>query len=351
MITKNITSITLALSLFGCGQSSKKERELPPANKIIETKSASPDKQPEKLPETAPIVEAPKALSLDQWKQVNDPAQKETLYDVAFGDNTYVAIGNENTILTSSDSVLWEKQTIEGLDGAQQIAFGNNTFVLTSRDQTYLSPDGRSWKPATEKGPIAATSLGLFHGVFAQTYMRAFFTSPDGQTWKKSEFEDMRAGLIAYGAGQFVVADFYEDSVDSPPTLHLLISKDAASWEAVSSDVAKGLSTSFLFEQDKFILLQGDGQLLTSPDARTWSKGAKLESSKSGRVFGSLTYCKDRFIVANSLADGATVYSSPDAVTWTTHSFAFEKGVNRFACGEGALIAVGVDGSIWIAKI
>jgi hypothetical protein len=337
---KKILSTTIVLFAVGCGQPAKQEL---PKVKTIETKSSP-------KPETIDLksVEAPVALSLDRWKQVNDPSQTETLYDIAFGNNTYVAIGNNNTILASRDSVLWERQTIEGINGAQQITFGAGTFVLTSRDQTYLSTDGKLWKPATEKGPSAAASLQFATGVFLQSYMKALYTSTDGQTWKENPFDDLRAGLVAYGAGQFIVADFFAALADEPEALHVLLSKDATSWEAASSNEVKGVVTGLIFAKEKFILLQGDGQLLTSADAKTWSKGPKIEGKGT---FGALTQCADKLVLASTAPEGATVYSSQDASAWTTHGFAFPKGINQLACGDGALVAVGVDGAIFIAKI
>lgn len=344
---------SVALSLVACGETPAPPQKAPTPPVKTTPKEMSGPPTPgtqaavdlRKLPDT----EAKNPLSLDQWKLVSDPSQKETLYGIAYGNGTYVAIGNGETILASTDSIVWERQTIEKLDGAQQIAFGAGKFILRSRSATYQSTDGKAWAEV-EKAPRDGVYLDFVNNEFTQvSFGNRFYTSKDGLAWVENVAEGLREGLSTYGAGVYVMADFYKETEDGKEQLYSFTSPDGKAWAQQASDAGSGMVTGLLYAKELFLLVQGDGQLLTSADGKAWSKGERLQGKG---VFGHPVFCNDRFLLIAGAANvGANVFSSPDAKTWTKHAFDFPKGVNGLVCGDGVVVAVGIDGAIFIAKL
>jgi LPXTG-motif cell wall-anchored protein len=80
---------------------------------------------------------------------------------IAFGNNVFVAVGDQSTIMTSPDGLYWTKQTVPNPPGAGQsfrgVRYGDGSFVVTGYSGIILtSPDGVTWTQKT-----SGTSLNL----------------------------------------------------------------------------------------------------------------------------------------------------------------------------------------------
>jgi len=80
------------------------------------------------------------------WTRRRSPT-KANLYGIAFGNGTYVSVGDNGTVLTSPDGVIWKRRA----GGASELllsslAFGNGTFVALGDSGTVLtSTDAVHW--------------------------------------------------------------------------------------------------------------------------------------------------------------------------------------------------------------
>jgi photosystem II stability/assembly factor-like uncharacterized protein len=69
-----------------------------------------------------------------------------TLYDVAFGNGTIVAVGAYGAVVTSPDGIIWTERNSGTSDDFYGVAFGNNTFVAVGGNGViFTSPDGVVW--------------------------------------------------------------------------------------------------------------------------------------------------------------------------------------------------------------
>jgi hypothetical protein len=69
-----------------------------------------------------------------------------TLYDVAFGNGTIVAVGAYGAVVTSPDGIIWTERNSGTSDYFYGVAFGNNTFVAVGDGGViFISPDGVVW--------------------------------------------------------------------------------------------------------------------------------------------------------------------------------------------------------------
>ena len=88
------------------------------------------------------------ALSVDglDWHQRNI---SQRLMDVAYGSGSFVAVGEEGTILTSADGATWKPQPAGTDNTFGAVVYGNGRFVAVGDSGTIVtSMDGRSWRPA-----------------------------------------------------------------------------------------------------------------------------------------------------------------------------------------------------------
>ncbi len=103
---------------------------------------------------------------------------------IAYGNGTYVAVGQSGLVYTSPDAVNWTSRTSGTSTTLFDVAFGNNTFVASLDGSTNVltSSDGINWtlRPTVPGGGCDAVVFrdGLFYGAVSR-----YMTSPDGITW------------------------------------------------------------------------------------------------------------------------------------------------------------------------
>lgn len=131
------------------------------------------------------------------WIQ-RDSGTDVSLRAIAFSGTEFVVVGYYGMVLTSADAVVWTKQKSGGTLGLTSIAFGNGIFVAGTaggpRGTILTSTDGRLWTPRFLSG-TKADIYGVFHGhgIFLAVGQQDFADSPfglgiilsssDGLTW------------------------------------------------------------------------------------------------------------------------------------------------------------------------
>jgi hypothetical protein len=153
---------------------------------------------------------------------VTDSGTHQGLKKVAFGDHTFVAVGANGTILTSPDGANWAVETSGDSGHLEGIVFGKNIFVAVG-EAILTSPNGVTW---TERAPrMNHRFLGVAYGggTFAAVADNgAIFTSPDGSVWtQRNSGTHFNLLAIAYGEGNFVATGengtlLQSDSLPSP---------------------------------------------------------------------------------------------------------------------------------------
>jgi hypothetical protein len=108
-----------------------------------------------------------------------------TLYSVACSNGIFVAVGQEGTVLTSSDGLNWSGQYSGTLSNLLSVAYGSAGFLAAGPGGTIInSPDGTNWlvqNPGT-LGYLENVSYG--NGYYLVTGNGGVaLTSPDGITW------------------------------------------------------------------------------------------------------------------------------------------------------------------------
>ena len=188
----------------------------------------------------------------ESWTAVSNStfeAERNEINAIAYGNNRFVAVGQQGKMAYSDDGVSWTAVTDSkfGTSHIEAIAYGNNRFVAGGWDgKMAYSSDGASWT-AVANSTIWDYTIGNESGkdiINAVTYGNNRFVavggshiaySENGASWTavsstNSPFNEYSTiNAIAYGNNRFVVGD---------RNGNIAYSANGASWTAVSTNGA-----------------------------------------------------------------------------------------------------------------
>jgi hypothetical protein len=220
--------------------------------------------------------------------------------DLAYGNGTYVAMGEGNSCLkTSPDGINWTQietnvthpdYGLVSLCFAYQVnglSFGNGTFVAVGK--------GYSLEDGAEIGAV--------------------LTSPDGTTWTVRTppvgSESTLWTTVAYGGGVFVAIGL--DYSDWATVRFMRSADNGVTWTmgVLTASGAAGQSRSLTYGNGKFVFVYGN-DVWTLPDGETtWAQGTLLPTDPNN-VFWSVTHDGTKFV-----ASGGGTATSSDGITWS----------------------------------
>ncbi|MGD8190189.1 tandem-95 repeat protein [Brevibacillus ginsengisoli] len=150
-----------------------------------------------------------------------------SLWGIAYGGNTYVAVGDGGTVLTSGNGTTWSKNIVLGEEGNSflNVMFANNMFIAVSDSRKiYTSGDGMNWTPQfTSTVPLYG--IGYGNSKYVAVGAGEVAISTNGTSWTSSDLSDTYYS-IDYGNGKYVAAGAGGK---------LLTSTDGSSWSNVEN--------------------------------------------------------------------------------------------------------------------
>jgi len=321
------------------------------------------------------------------WSSSSSSLDTSSINKLAYGGNTFMAIGNEGSIARSADGILWSELTTGGNDYFSNVAYGKNTFVvsgsgknaaLANKDTLRYSTDqGQTWQPVKSGAfygmrfvndrfiavghsgtimysldgknwtdvsfPLGGSLYGVAYGncVYVITGTEGagvVYRSYDGAHWTKISFSPLPSNFsnwglyeVAFGNGQFVAGGSAWDG--SKWTSVVLTSPDGLTWtpQTLGNDFSV---TSLTFGNGLFAALAGTAY--SSSDGKSWSQASSASANKvrfSGGLFLAPTY-------------SGQVASSTDGRSWVTHQLPTSATMYDFAWGKDGFVAVGDGGAI-----
>lgn len=236
---------------------------------------------------------------------------------VTAGNGAAVAIGTDsgtgaNRLVTSTDAGLtWSDTSPAALANAGGLVFSSvagNAFVAydSGATQVFLSPDGVTWTqhilapPQPFPGPFPTAQYAEVAGKLYTGDLNAarVWASPDG---------------IAY---TIVVDAVISGANCNGPTF------DGASFGALFHNATPS------------------SQFWTSPDGTTWTHASSSATPATVPPYVLANHFSGAFITAIN-ADGQTVASSPDGITWTDHT----AGIASFT---GGALMLSTPGALFV---
>jgi hypothetical protein len=241
------------------------------------------------------------------WQIRNTNAAGLPLFDIAYGNGVYVAVGYNSVALYSKDLKNWTPLDFPKGYSLVAIQFGNGVFVAVANSgKIYRSVDGRIWNESAGPDgllPDAANfgaSLAFNNGIFVLNASYVVATSPDGAHWTNISGNSYRR-IFAVGDRFFASAwpglasssnGVNWQTVISPPDTPemrfncvgkfgdhwlaggfgglLYTSSNGVDWEAVSKPIDYSHSH-VAFANGRFIRYGADSGQFVSSDGTNWN--------------------------------------------------------------------------------
>ena len=269
-------------------------------------------------------------------------------FDVIWHDGQFVVVGDNLSIYTSPDGRTWtnRQSPVPQTSWGGSVVWGGGQFLAVAPghdNQVLTSPDGITWTSRT----VANMFLGLENVAWGNNLYvvvgdNIIYTSPDGITWtdRSSGLNDMvYLSDVAWNGSIWVVTgyDYTEGAVG-----HVWTSPDGIDWtrQPALSDVAFRYFESIDWNGSIFVAA-GGFDIGTSVDGVNWS------FLQTNAQLSDVSWSGTDFLVVGYSAE---VFASPDGITWdVTRSIS---GNNLGAASNGATTVLvgwsGYDGQIVI---
>ena len=299
------------------------------------------------------------AFSYDGWVWTpTTTALAQSLWDVAWSDGRYVAVGLSGEILSSDDGLAWHAQPspLPG-SGLQAVAAGGGRWLALGWTGLPLTgTDGVHWTPSTS-APLASFTAAMWDGhrfVVAGAPRdpatlawigAAVWATTDGSDWVRIDdgtalpFDVLIwAGSYYLGIGSgsvYTSLDGVHWSTLPLGTFPMMSYMLAATWNG-RAVVVTGFST----QCDVGCCGCCGGFALSTTDGATWTQ------TEVGRELNGAVWEGRRFV---AVGECGSLVTSPDGITWATelglgHGQAPLMGV---AASPTSVVAVGADSILY----
>jgi alpha-tubulin suppressor-like RCC1 family protein len=269
-----------------------------------------------------------------------EPSAWVELYGVAFGQNKFVAVGDQGVILVSSDGMSWSNRApASSTNRLHGIAWGTSNCVAVGvKGAMFTSLDGLSW---SKLGPYTSNYLkSICYGIDRFVAVGASGTllvCSNGSLWtQKFTGTDETLNAVTFGKGIFVAVG--DNGVTNSV---IFISTNGVFWTRCESTTRKNLR-GVAYGRDRFMAVGNDGTILTSSDARVWIQSIPTNIDWTTENLRGVTYGGGNFVV---VGNEGNLWTSPDALSWTPRSD-LDDNLTSVAYGQGRFVVVGDYGSI-----
>jgi hypothetical protein len=272
-----------------------------------------------------------------EWKWAVPTPSGDEFEAVAYGNGTYVAVGTDGAIFSSSDATHWTARQ-SGLSVGHNftdVIFANGKFLAahvgSGTLDLFTSADAKTWSKQTLPQSLSSwfsARLAYANGTYIAVGTAALVSS-DGKNWQEhtiaANLQFVQAPV--YANGRFVVEAL--DSVGDPAIYYS--SDNGSSWhKAATAFAVPSLLGDVAANGSNFVLLGSDqpgagctspgsycGRVYTSPDGNAWTQQPDVADSDG--FDQSIIWDGSQYLTWSD--DNTTtllhVYTSPDGITWT----------------------------------
>jgi len=289
---------------------------------------------------------------MDQWSAGQFPAK--TYYDIAFGNDTFVAVG-QSDIATSSDGLEWTHRPEPSGNEVKGIAFGHGIFaavtapvtVLSAEGNVLISTNGENWEVLNMglhllqgitcgDGMFVAVGSHFVRGSQHLESRASFFRSGDGKNWQY-QYIDLLGSMTAvtWDNGIFV-------AVGNLPNAYGVIywSPDGADWHPAPYLPA---SLEQVTGGNGLFVATGDtSDIFTSTDGANWT----TRPSGLGSPLELAAFANGTFFISNMYQTEFAI--SADGIQWKRHEFP-GGAIERLAFGKGKFVGIGYVGNFAVS--
>jgi immunoglobulin I-set domain protein len=299
---------------------------------------------------------------LDSWVRRTVPGPSAILTGVAYGNGTFVAVGNNSFVARSADGVTWTTSTAGAYGTLNRVRFLNGQFMAVgSSDKIIYSSDGASWTASPLPG-AAFWDVAWGNGVYVLAGARAYVSS-DGVNWTlthptlTSPFSgpyEPSLDTVVFGNGGFLALCGGGSPNPGIAQRRSLFSTNGIDWIAggVGHTSSSGGNSELVYQDGIWAsttqrdFYAQDGVLVSTNNGGTWER--RLGFLDGG---GALSSGQGYFVVFQNIAIKLKqISSSTDSLSWQlrwplTLSETNDGAALSAAFGNGTFVAVGYDGN------
>jgi len=287
-------------------------------------------------------------------------ATTEALNGVAWSGTKFVAVGENGTILTSSDGTAWTPQTSGTTDILEDVTWSGTQFVAMGLGGTILtSPSGTAW---IAQPPIPSNSMISFTWSGTQFVAVGFlgniFTSPNGTAWTaQTSGTTLDLWGVTWSGTQFAAVGGAGGMASI-----ILTSSNGTAWTAQTSGATSAI-VNVIWSGTQFVAVGNWNTILTSPNGTAWT--AQTSQTSSGwRHFRDVAWSGTQFVAVGYETDTAgenvlgLIMTSPNGTAWTARTSGTINdfravtwsGTQFVAVGFGGTILTSPDGITWTTR-
>jgi hypothetical protein len=269
------------------------------------------------------------------WSLRNTPSQADSISwrSIAFGNNTFVAVGftstsssSYNNIMRSTDNGVTWSTVASTRQYLYSICFGNSTFVAIGRNGALISTDnGLNWSFTSVTGEWYGVCFGNSTFV-AVGYNSSGGTSTgiamrsinNGTNWTTiTTVTTGNWGSVCFGNNTFV-AVAGGGSTGGTNNRIMRSTNNGSSWSAlVNTNVFSLFRNSICFGNNVFVACgNSPSYIITSSNGQNWTERTVTDAAN----YISITFGNNAFIgvgIANDFSQGKSLSGSSNGTTWT----------------------------------
>lgn len=264
-----------------------------------------------------------------------------TLEKVTYGNNTWAALGRNNTLLTSPDGITWTPQNLGTTEKVTDIAFGDGQFVAVAERNPNVavltSTNAATWVDRSSGANIANSwaefkYIDYLHNRFIASgwFTGISYSTDKGITFHNNQPITQSTPANAYGGGVYFSAGVNQPSQTDETDINL-ISTDGMSWTLLTATSQPNRNAAIFFK-NTFITVGKEGSIYQS---------APLATDTTPDAF-SFTAQTDVLLSSVVTSAPVQIVGIETATAWTaTNGYACVSSGNHCNCDVAAFAVAG----------
>uniref|UniRef100_UPI00110CB7FE X2-like carbohydrate binding domain-containing protein n=1 Tax=Paenibacillus sinopodophylli TaxID=1837342 RepID=UPI00110CB7FE len=302
----------------------------------------------------------PDSFTTKSWEDLPTKAIK----DAAYGNNVYIAVGDDGAVVKSVDANHWVK--VKGRSDSNYIgvsdpsafsflgvAYGNGLFVAVGLEGVILtSPDGDNWTQRNAGGTfnLSAVEYLTFNGTgaFYALAVGKYVTSTDGINWTSVIPTGLPADkpitqVTVGNNGTRLAFGSYEGKIYSTTNGSTWTNIQPINLEGFGANGANVLK----WMNDRYLFIDISGYIWTSTNLTTFTQighPSKLDSYQGIQMRNALYDGTHYYLFGYESGKYGVVYTSTDTVSWAKQPFEREITTSNAEFINGKYFVFGNEG-------
>lgn len=276
------------------------------------------------------------------WQTMRSTDQPRGLVDIAYGAETYLAVGATANLISYDGETWW---SVEHVGKFNSVTWDGHRFVAVSSRETfpgrgatlYTSVNGLSWEEEVICEDCYVEAVREAGGKLFALGSQLLVSENGGDSWENakgnfSSYEFWRD--IAYRDHMYVVGGGLG---------RMAYSSNGRDWNTCSDGNSENVTAVASYESG-FVVAHLAGAITLSDDGINWRLATQF--SGSGYMINDITRNKEKFIVVGSY--NVLIYSR-DEVNWSNVYPAVRDGYRSVASNGRQMVVIGENGTILVS--